>query len=223
MKTVAAVYTGQGLSDAIKKLFTELLPEVRLVNLIDDGLIHDVVARGGVDKALTRRLYTYYRQAQDFGADAIFNTCSSVGEVADLARGLLDIPLVKIDDAMAAEAASLYGRVGVIATLPTTLAPTIRLLQREADKRGRKFQAEAGLADGAYQALIGGSPETHDRLILEMALKLAGTCDALVLAQGSMARMEATLAEATGKPVLSSPRRGVLALRATLEGRGSLS
>ena len=219
MKTVAAVYTGQGLAEAIKKIFTELLPEVRLVNIIDDGLIHDVIRAGAVDSRLARRLTAYIPQAQELGAEAILTTCSSVGEVVDIARGLVDIPIIRIDEAMAREAAGYYGRIGVIATLPTTLAPTMRLLRAQAAAQGRTIQVLDGLASGAYQALIGGSPETHDRLILESAQRLADRCDAIVLAQGSMARMEASLAEQTGKPVLSSPRRGILVLTTGLETR----
>jgi hypothetical protein len=41
MKTVVAVYTGQGLADPLKAVFKELLPDVRLVNIIDDSLIGD--------------------------------------------------------------------------------------------------------------------------------------------------------------------------------------
>ena len=42
---------------------------------------------------------------------------------------------------------------------------------------------------------------------------VAKDCDVIVLAQGSMARMEQKLAELTGKMVLSSPLTGVLGLK----------
>ncbi|OXM87434.1 Asp/Glu/hydantoin racemase [Paenibacillus rigui] len=217
MKTVVAVYTGQGLADPVKNLFTQLMPEYRLINIIDDGLIHDVIREGTVSKAITRRLIGYYRQAADMGADLILNTCSSVGEVADYARPMFDIPIIKIDESMASEAVSRFGRIGVIATLPSTLTPTVRLLQSQAERQGRAVQVVDGLADGAYHALINGRPEDHDRLILETAERLAPDCDALVLAQGSMARMERALADRIGKPVLSSPHLGLLAVKAELE------
>ena len=61
-----------------------------------------------------------------------------------------------------------------------------------------------------------GDGGRHDELLMATALRLAGDVDLLVLAQGSMARMEEEIAEATGKPVLSSPRSGVEALKAHL-------
>ncbi|TDF90516.1 aspartate/glutamate racemase family protein [Paenibacillus piri] len=217
MKTVVAIYTGQGLADPLKQLFQQVLPDCRLVNIIDDGLIHDVNREGEVSKAIVRRLIGYYRQAADMGADVILNTCSSVGEIVDLALPLIDVPIVKIDEAMANEAVRSFGRIGVIATLPSTLQPTVRLLKAQAAKLGREVAVADGLADGAFHALINGRPEEHDRLITETAQLLAASCDGLVLAQGSMARMEQRLGELTGKPVLSSPRLGLMAVKAMLE------
>lgn len=217
MKTVVAVYTGQGLADPLKAVFKELLPDVRLVNIIDDSLIGDVVKAGHVPPGVARRLVQYFHNGEEIGADVIFNTCSSVGEVADEARRLIGVPIVKIDDAMAAKAASEYDRIGVLATLPSTLEPTMRLIGREAERAGRQVTLVSGLAEGAFDALVGGKPEEHDRILRETAVRVCGEADVLVLAQGSMARMERELAEATGKPVLSSPRMGVLRVKAELE------
>ncbi|OXS54727.1 Asp/Glu/hydantoin racemase [Cohnella sp. CIP 111063] len=221
-KTVAAVYTGQGLAEPLKQVFNEVLPGCRLVNLIDDSLIADVMRAGGVTPQVSGRLLGYYRSAADLGADVILNTCSSVGEVVERARGFVDVPIVKIDEAMALEAVSRYARIGVIATLPTTLAPTMALLRAQAEAAGRTLSLTEGLAAGAYDALVDGKPEEHDRRIAETAAELAASVDAIVLAQGSMARMEASLRERTGKPVLSSPRLGVLAVKRLLEAQDEI-
>lgn len=217
MTMVVAIYTGQGLAEPLKAVFNEVLPGCRLVNIIDDSLIADVMREKAVTPAVTRRLLHYYQTAVEIGADVILNTCSSVGEVVALGQQVVDVPIVRIDEPMAAEAVRNYSRIGVIATLPTTLQPTMRLLQAQAEKAGRDVTLIDGLAEGAYDALVSGSPEQHDALILETALRLKPQVDALVLAQGSMARMERRLAEATGLPVLSSPRRGVEAVKAALE------
>ncbi|ULL17176.1 Asp/Glu/hydantoin racemase [Paenibacillus sp. H1-7] len=217
MKTVVAVYTGQGLSEPLKAVFQELLPDCRLVNIIDDSLIGDVVRAGHVPPAVSRRLVQYYHHGEEIGADVILNTCSSVGEVADAARSLISVPIVKIDEAMAEQAVNRYERIAVLATLPSTLEPTMRLIRKHADACGRQVQLVNGLAEGAFDALVSGRPDEHDRILLETAKRTAGEADAIVLAQGSMARMEKTLADATGKPVLSSPRLGVEQVKAVLE------
>ncbi|MFC0333416.1 aspartate/glutamate racemase family protein [Paenibacillus sepulcri] len=209
MKTVAAVYTGQGLAEPLKALFQEMLPGVRLVNIIDDSLIGDVVRAGSIPPSVARRLVQYYHNGEEMGADVILNTCSSVGEVADAARRMIGIPIVKIDEAMAAKAAAEYDRIAVLATLPSTLDPTMLLLRKQAELLGRQITLVSGLAEGAFDALVEGKHEGHDRILEETARRIADQADVIVLAQGSMARMEKTLREATGKPVFSSPRFGI--------------
>jgi len=217
MPTVAAIYTAQAIVEPIKELFAEIIPGCRLINIVDDSLIQDVIRDGSVSPAVVRRLFHYYEAAADTGADLIFNTCSSIGEVASAARSMLDIPLVKIDEPMAAKAVQTGKTLAVIATLPTTLAPTVRLVGSLAAQAGKSITVLEGLAKGAYEALLAKNPEKHDHLIAETAEKLADRADAFVLAQGSMARMEVFLAKKTGKPVFSSPRLGVLEVKAVLE------
>jgi Asp/Glu/hydantoin racemase len=220
MRTVAAFFTAQAIVEPIKQLFEEIVPDCRLINIIEDAMIQDVIREGYVTPVIARRLVRYFLAAQDTGADLIFNTCSSIGDVAIQARGLLDIPLVKIDDAMAGEAVRIGSRIGVVATLPTTLAPTVRLVKAKAAQAGRSVSVIEGLAKGAYEALIAKQPERHDNMITAAAEEVARQADVIVLAQGSMARMEEALGKRTGKPVLSSPRRGVLEAKATLERIG---
>jgi Asp/Glu/hydantoin racemase len=220
MNTVAAIFTAQSIVESTKQLFAELVPGCRVISIIEDALILDVIRAGQVTPEIARRLVRYYLAAQDTGADLIFNTCSSIGDVAIMARSLVAIPLVKIDDAMAAEAVRTGARVGVLATLQTTLAPTVRLVKAQAMAAGRSVSVVEGLARGAFEALMAKQPEKHDELVTAAAEQVAKQADVIVLAQGSMARMEAALAQRTGKPVLSSPRRGVLEVKETLERMG---
>ena len=213
MIKVVCVHTAMALVEPMSKLFKELMPEVKLNHIADDSLIQEVIANNAVTPAVRRRLLSYYTAAADAGADVVFNTCSSVGDIADYGNGYARIPIFRIDQPMAAQAVVSASRIGVISTLPTTLDPTCRLLRNEAVKAGREVVLIEGLADGAFAAGQSGDGETHDRLIAEAAKKIADKVDLFVLAQGSMARMEQRLAELTGKPVLSSPVLGVKGLR----------
>jgi Asp/Glu/hydantoin racemase len=201
------------LVEPLTKTFAELMPEVNVNHIADSSLIKEVIANNEVTPAVRRRLLAYYNAAADAGADVVFNTCSSVGDVADYGNTYARIPVFRIDQPMAALAVQNHDRIGVISTLSTTLDPTCRLLQNEAKKAGRTVTLVEGLADGAFAAGQSGDGETHDRLIAEAAAKIADKVDVFVLAQGSMARMELRLSELTGKPVLSSPVLGVKGLR----------
>ena len=213
MINVICVHTAMALVEPLTKTFAELLPEVNVNHIADSSLIKEVIANNQVTPAVRRRLLAYYNAAADAGADVVFNTCSSVGDVADYGNTYCRIPVFRIDQPMAAEAVANYNSIGVISTLPTTLDPTCRLLKNEARKAGREVMLVEGLADGAFAAGQSGDGETHDRLIAEAAQRIANDVDMFVLAQGSMARMEQRLSELTGKPVLSSPVLGVKGLR----------
>lgn len=213
MKNVICVHTAMALVEPLTKIFQEYLPEVNVNHIADSSLIKEVIASGQVTNAVRRRLLSYYNGAADAGADVVFNTCSSVGDVADYGNQHARIPVFRIDQPMAAEAVQNYQRIGVISTLPTTLDPTCRLLKNEAKKASKDIVLVEGLADGAFAAGQSGDGETHDRLIAEAAQRIAADVEMFVLAQGSMARMEQRLSELTGKPVLSSPVLGVKGLR----------
>lgn len=216
MKTVYAIHTGFALVEPLKPLFAELLPAVRVVTVVDDSLLADVRSAGHVTAAVTRRLTGYGMLAATSGADAIFNCCSSVGEAADLLARMVEIPVVKIDDRMARMAVETGSRIGVLATVPTTLDPTERLVQRKAAELGREVEVRRYLVDGAFDALMSGDAAQHDAMVLEAIERAAAENDAVALAQGSMARLVSRLPASIRVPVLSSPRLGVQALRAAL-------
>lgn len=210
---VVCVHTAMALVGPLTETFKRLIPEVEVEHIAESSLIKEVIANNAVTPAVRRRLLDYYNAAADSGADVIFNTCSSVGDIADLGNQICRIPVFRIDKPMAEKAVQEAKRIGVISTLPTTLDPTCRLLQNCAKAAGKEIELVEGLADGAFAAGQSGDGETHDRLIAEAAQKIADKVDMFVLAQGSMERMEKRLAELTGKPVLSSPCLGVLGLR----------
>ena len=222
MIRIVAVHTAMALVEPLNKLFKELLPEVKLNHIADDSLIQEVIANNAVTPAVRRRLINYYIAAADSGADVVFNCCSSVGGVADVGDTVAPVKVFRIDGPMAEKAVREGKRIGVIATLPTTLGPTVELLQNKAREAGREIEIVDGLADGAFAAGQSGDKATHDRLIEEVAKRIADKVDVIVLAQGSMAAMEEKLIEMTGKVVLSSPRLGVLGVKEWLKEKGLL-
>ncbi|MFT3960854.1 aspartate/glutamate racemase family protein [Propionivibrio sp.] len=218
MKTIAAVYTAQSLIDPTRALFAELMPGHRLVNIFDDSLIADVIRAGYfVTTDVRRRLASYYRACEDMGADVILNTCSSMGDVVDQIAPFSRVPILKIDEPMVRKAVETGASIAVMMTNPTTIVPTLRLVRSVAGQLGKPVNIVEGLANGAFEALVEGRPEVHDELLFKAAIAAASEADVVVLAQGSMARMQDAIEQATGLPVFSSPRLGVLAVRSFLE------
>lgn len=216
MKTVVVVHTGPATVQPIKQQFQQQLPDVRVINLMDDSLLNDVMAAGHLTEAVTGRIFSYMQLGQQMGADVLLNACSSVGEAASTARAAISIPIIKIDEVMAQQAVNTGTKIGVVATVRTTLEPTVRLIQAKAAAAGKAIQVTEALADGAFQALLDGKSEAHDDIVKRTIESLAGKVDVIVLAQVSMARLIPAL---TGMkvPVLASPQSGVQAVRQALE------
>lgn len=215
MRTVVVVHTGPATVQPIKHQFQQILPDVRVVNIMDDSLLNDVMVAGHLTEAVTGRIFSYMQLGQQMGAVALLNACSSVGEAASAARPAISIPLIKIDDVMAERAVATGSMIGVVATVKTTLEPTVRLIRAKAMAVGKTIEVVEALAEGAFQALLEGKSEAHDEIVKRTIESLANNVDVIVLAQVSMARLVPSLA-GLSVPVLTSPQSGVEAVRDAL-------
>jgi aspartate/glutamate racemase len=213
---VVVVHTGPVTIQPLKDQFSKLLPEVRMVNIMDDSLLNDVMKAGHLTEEVKDRIYSYMKNAEIIGADMILNACSSVGEATDMIRGMISIPIIKIDEAMANEASELGKKIAVLATVKTTLEPTVRLVRKKAQEKNKEITIVEKIAEGAFQALLEGDGEKHDQILKDTIQELMEQVDVIVLAQVSMARLVPALGE-TKIPILSSPKSGVEALKRALE------
>ncbi|MBI9102708.1 MAG: hypothetical protein JEY99_09845 [Spirochaetales bacterium] len=218
MKTITAIYTAQALVAPLKEQFSKIYPDHRIISVMDDSLIASVISAGRMTNEVLRKIYSICRDANDMGSDLVLQTCSSVGASADLIQPFFDIPILRIDRPMALASVETYSRIGVLATLPTTLGPTMDLVKQCSRESGKKVEIQDGLALGAFEALMSGDSELHDQKIMDTAMRLNDSCDVFLLAQGSMARMAGQLNKVLGKPVLTSPESGLAALKPYLEG-----
>ena len=193
----------------IQELLGELLPGDEVMHLVDSDVLARVISDGSITQDSEARIRLMAEAAEKAGADVIFSACSSLGPAIDAAKDHVGIPIVKIDDAMTRRAAQTADRVGVLATVPSTLGPTAALIRSAALDLGRDVEVLEHLCPGAFDVLMGGDRDAHDAMVLQGARQLAAATDVVVLAQASMARLAPSLEAALGVPVLSSPRDGV--------------
>ena len=208
MPVVTIVHTSFLAVESLTELFAEIAPDVELRHVVEDGLLAEVIAEGEVTPAARERLLRLFEAAAASGCDVVLSQCSSVGEVADDAAARVDVPIVKIDVPMAERACELGSRIGVVATLATTLGPTTRLIETVARAGGLDVEVEEVLVDDAFAQLERGDRAAHDALVIAAVRALAGRVDVVVCAQGSMAAIQPQLGELPA-PVLTSPRLGL--------------
>lgn len=221
---VALIYTSTTpeLIDMVEKEVKKQLGEnAELISMQDPSILAEVRDAGYVTTAPAARLIGMYMKAAEQGADAIINLCSSVGEVADCAQDVakyIGVPIVRVDEEMCREAVRRGSRIGVMATLPTTLVPTVNTVKRVARESGKKVEIVQCLVDGVF----GANQEQFLEAMTKAAADITDNVDVVVLAQGSMAYAEPKLEAVYGKPFLGSPRFGAAELRKALERKGTI-
>jgi Asp/Glu/hydantoin racemase len=189
--------------------FEKLWPEATLMNLLDDSLSADLARDGKLTEAMTERFLSLGRYVSATGADGVLFTCSAFGPCIEaVARAHAPMPVLKPNEAMIEQAVARGRKIGLLSSFPPTLA-----------SMPREFPASVEivpkLAEGALAALDRGDRATHDRLVTEASRDLRN-CDVIALAQFSMAPAAAMVAEATGKPVLTTPDSAVAKLKTAL-------
>lgn len=185
--------------------------------MVDESLIKNTIKANEVTPQTARRLIDHLKSAEEAGADAILVTCSSIGPVVEAAQQFINIPVIRVDVALADKAIGIGSRIGVVATLPTTLKPTVELIEARAKLAGKEVEVISTLCEGAFQAVAAGDTETHDRLVTAGIRELMAKVDVIVLAQASMARAANAIPEAERTvPILSSPRLAVDATQSVI-------
>ncbi len=217
MAIIAYLHTSPVLTPLFSALSRTEMPGVEFFHMVDESLIRNTIRDGHLTKDTIRRVLTLIDSAHQGGADAVLVTCSSIGPAATIAAELFDFPVIRVDEAMAERAVSLGARIGVAATLRTTLEPTVNLIRDKAAAAGREVQVIEALCAGAFEAVLAGDTATHDRLLGDTLSGLVHNVDVVVLAQASMARVVRELPpDARIVPMLSSPELAVRSVRAIL-------
>jgi Asp/Glu/hydantoin racemase len=205
-KTLGLIHTSATLVPVFAELCNKYLPQVKVFNIVDDSLIKNTIARGKLTPDTSRRVVNYAGSAEEAGADYILFTCSSIGPAVEGAASLTNVPVMRVDQPMADLAVQTGKRIGVIATLSTTLEPTSDLVRRRAIAAGKQIELISYLCEGAFDALMSGDAATHDKMVGDALKQLSTKTDVILLAQASMARVVDTLREEDKKvPILASP------------------
>jgi Asp/Glu/hydantoin racemase len=205
-KTLGLIHTSASLVPVFAQLCKAKLPQVEVFNIADDSLMKDVLAHGTVTPLTASRVAGHIHSAEAAGADYILVTCSSIGSAVEAAVSSTGVPVLRVDQPMADQAVRIGRRIGVVATLATTLAPTSDLVRRRAAAAGREIELTARLCEGAFEALMRGESATHDAAVAAALKELGEKVDVIVLAQASMARVVDSLPASDRRvPILASP------------------
>lgn len=209
MKKIVMIHTSTVSLEELKRICEELIPDVKIVNIIDDSLLEEVKSNNGVTQLIVKRMCSYVQCADLLKPDLILSQCSSVGEAFDVARKQTNVLTLKIDEPMAEKAVDLGTRIAVVATVSSTLKPSCNLILNKAKEKNKNVIVDKYLVNGALDILMKEkNQDKHNKLCLEVINEVSENHDVVVLAQGSMTVLIPYL-NSIKIPVLTSPRMAI--------------
>ncbi len=214
IEKITLISTGLNTGSLMSQLFAKELPEITTRNIVDDSLVKEIIANDNViPPGVVRRVCSYVISAEMSGADLVVITCSSISVIARVAQHSVGIPVVRIDEPMAELAVERADRIKVLATISSTLDPSVQLIEEKSRQRGKEIVLHPFLCERARQFLDEGNPEGHDRILREEIEKALKKFDIVVLAQASMGRVLDTLDVEKRGNVLTSPALAIEHIR----------
>lgn len=191
-------------------------PEADTMNLLDDSLSADLARVGRIDEIMMQRFAMLADYASSTGTDGILFTCSAFAEAIEATARQAQIPVLKPNEAMFAEALASGHSVGLLATFEPSIPSMEQEFVQMAATCNKAVHVETVWVPEAMQALASGDAARHDALIAAAASRLAH-CDVVMLAQFSMARALPVVRQAVRNPVLTSPDSAVAKLKILLQ------
>lgn len=212
MPRIALIHATPAAVEPIVAAFAASWPAAELVNILDDSLSKDRARDGALSPAMIQRFDTLADYALSLGAEGILFTCSAFGPAIEQVASRLSVPVLKPNEAMFAEALATGQRINMLATFAPSIASMEEEFKGEAAKAGVKATLRSVFVPGALDALQAGRQEEHVTRIVDIA-RVLNDCDAIVLAQFSMAPAAAALGPLVSVPILTSPSSAVAMLK----------
>jgi hypothetical protein len=215
MSRVALIHAVTVAVDPVKAAFAEFWPNADIINILDDSLSGDRARDAELTVAMQNRIGALGDYALSTGCAAVLFTCSAFGGAIETLARRVTAPVLKPNEAMFDDALSMGDRIGMLATFGPSVAGMEVEFEEQRRARASRATLKTVLVEGALDALKSGDAKTHNELVAAAVDRL-GEVDAVMLAHFSTSRAFAAVSQRTKKPVLTSPRSAVLALRARL-------
>lgn len=216
MAKAAIFHTSAATLGLFQNLTAKFIPDVEIVHFVEESMIREVMKNGGPSPDINARIAGYVQAAEKAGCAIFMTACSSIGASVEQCQFLTRMPVTRIDEAMVEEAIEKGPRIAVLATVETTLKPTLEYIERKAHASGKQITVVPTLMAEAFKSLLAGDNETHDRIVSAGLHEALGTADVVVLAQASMARVMNNMPPSK-VPVLTSPERGIQRFKEKIE------
>ncbi len=215
-RKVGMIHAGSSNVPLFNELTSEIMPDVEVVHLVDEGLLS--MAEAQFRRHVVRRLKTLASFAEESGAEVVLFTCTAFGRLAEEIENAVNIPVMAVLEIMTDEAMDVSDHIGILGSHPGALASTSQIIQEQAKLGGKKTEVKTLLCPGAFDALRRGDLATHDRIVIEHLNQLMEEVKVIVVPQPSIEKAVEKVPRARRKvPIMSSAHLSVERLKERLD------
>jgi len=120
--TVALIHAVVPEMPPMRETLAREMPQARVLNLLDEGLLSEVERYGGLAPQCVDRLATQVSLAIEAGSSAVLLTCTAYSPVvSEVQARFPSVPVLAVDQVMVDEAVARATRIGVLATVAAGL------------------------------------------------------------------------------------------------------
>lgn len=175
----------------------------------DESLLKCAKDRG-VNDRLIRRFTRMFFAAADNEPDGILIACTIFSDFSELMQKFTHIPVVGIDLPAIRKAVNNGGKIGIVATTKSGGQSSLKKVEREFTKQGKKPNAEMVVVEEAMKCQKRGDRHGHDLLVANAAESLlASGCTTVLLSQVTTASAREYMSDAAKAKTLTTPEEGV--------------
>mgnify|MGYP000872518381 CR=1 FL=1 len=217
-KTLAVIHAALISTKSVEPFIKEIIPEVKVVHHVDDSIqnLNFIQEPGFIPKENLFKFTTYAHFLQQTKVDLILLACSTFNIAVEVARPMIEVPMLQIDRPMMDLAVKQGKRIGLLGTVPSTMIPSENLLKKAAFEAGKEIDVKSVLCSRAFNEILAGNIQNHNAILIDEISSLCKSVDAIVLAQVSMSALEPLLG-GFSIPVYNSGRTGFNRVRQLLE------
>lgn len=216
-KTLGIIHASHITINAMQPYIDRYIPEVSVMHLCDDTIQRDNIAAGAgvIPKVNYFKFAQYAHNLEEAKVDLILLACSTFNFAAELARPQIETPIAQIDRPMMETAVHNGRKIGMLATLSTTVPSSERLLKICANEAHKEIEIKTVLCEEAFQEYSKGNIKKHNEILIEQIEKLSSEVDCIVMAQLSMSALAPCLRD-TKVPVYNSGDTGMMRVKEML-------
>ena len=173
-KTLGIIHAAVFTSQTVQPYITQIIPEVTVMHVGDDTVQRDNLAApvGTIPKVNYFKFATFAHGLEEAGVDLILLVCSTFNRAVEYARPMINTPMLQIDRPMMDLAVQTGKKIGLLATLPSTVPSSERLLRLAAEESGKEIEIKTILNNEAFKILRSGNIDKHNEMLLENIDKL---------------------------------------------------